>query len=54
MIQRRCQSCREFYDKKLGDCPHCGTPPHPHNSWLAVANMNRHLYAQAEHAARNA
>lgn len=54
MTQRRCQSCREFYDKKLGDCPTCGTPPYAHNSWLVVAKMNNALYAQAEHAARTA
>ena len=43
MTQRRCQGCRTFYDKKLGDCPDCGQAPYAHNKWLVTAQLNGNL-----------
>lgn len=48
MIQRRCPSCRSFYDKKLGDCPECGEAAAETNKWLVTAKLNNHLYSQGE------
>lgn len=50
MTQRRCQSCRDFYDKRLKACPACGAEKHPHNEGLRAALMNTNLLAQAQHA----
>ena len=52
MTERRCQSCRHFYNKKLPACPECGEPKYAHNTWLAHAKMNGELFKQAEHAVR--
>jgi rRNA maturation endonuclease Nob1 len=52
VTQRRCHGCRTFYDARDRQCPECGTPKHAHNTWLAHANMNSALNAQAERAVR--
>lgn len=54
MTERRCHSCGEFYDKKLGPCPACATPAHQPSSHMYTSKLNRHLYATAEHAQANA
>lgn len=50
MTERRCQSCAHFYDKKLHACPECGTRAYGFNKPLRTAQLNNHLYAQAEGA----
>jgi hypothetical protein len=39
-----------MYDKKLGDCPECGTAPYAFNKYLRTAQLNNGLYKQAERA----
>lgn len=50
LIQRRCPSCREWYEKKLGTCPNCEEPPALPNKWLRTAMLNSHLYDMANKA----
>jgi hypothetical protein len=54
MTYRRCQGCATFYDKKLGDCPECGTPAYAFSKPLATGKVNSHLYGMARSADREA
>lgn len=48
--ERRCPSCRGWYDKSEGDCPDCGEEQAKFNKWLRTAQINKVLYQQAERA----
>lgn len=50
--ERRCPACRAWYEKKLGDCPHCEAPAAQFNPWLKTAALNSQLYDQARTADR--
>lgn len=48
--QIRCHAtdCRTFFEKKLGECPECGTECYRPNKWLRTAGLNGALYRQAD------
>jgi RNA polymerase subunit RPABC4/transcription elongation factor Spt4 len=50
MTQRRCQSCRTFYNKRLEQCPECRVPKYAFNKGLWTSRLNTQLYSQAERA----
>jgi predicted nucleic acid-binding Zn-ribbon protein len=54
MTYRRCQSCATFYDKKLGDCPECGTEAYAYSKPLHSGKVNSNLYDMARSADREA
>jgi hypothetical protein len=53
VTERRCHSCRTWYEARLRACPECETPKYAHNTWLAHANMNAALWRQTERVVRD-
>lgn len=52
MTLLRCHCCGEFFDKKLAECPVCGTGQRPVNIALVNQRWVSNLNAQAEHAVK--
>lgn len=46
----RCYGCRAMFNKEHAACPDCGTARRGVNGYLRTAQLNSHLYAQAESA----
>lgn len=41
-----CQRCKSWFQKHQG-CESCGFEDHGFNKWLRTAELNAHLYGQA-------
>lgn len=51
-VQIRCYGCGTWFYKSERACPDCEAPLRTRNGYLRKAQLNEHLYAQAEAATR--